>query len=101
MDGRNLLRSLAAAAMFTKTFCAILLTASAAMAATLPRALPSGTVTCGSNKYSVSAIEAAIDAGVKDMDDDYYPGRLTLAFTAASYAYSSTDDYPHQYYEYV
>ena len=43
--------------------------ASAALAA-----LPSGTVTCGSNRYSVSAIEAAINAGVQDMDD----GRLVL-----------------------
>ena len=60
--------------MLFKTLSVILLSASAAMAASLPRALPSGTVTCGSNKYSVSAIEAAINAGVEDMDDDYYPG---------------------------
>ena len=49
--------------------------ASAAMAVSLPRALPSGTVTCGSNKYSVSAITAAINGGVKDMDSGYLPGQ--------------------------
>ncbi|EKM53271.1 uncharacterized protein PHACADRAFT_259503 [Phanerochaete carnosa HHB-10118-sp] len=68
--------------MLFKTLSAILLSASAAMAASLPRALPSGTVTCGSNKYSVSAIEAAINAGVEDMDEGNLP-----------------DDYPHQYYD--
>lgn len=68
--------------MFTKTLCAVLLAASAAMAASLPRSLPSGTVTCGSNKYTVSAITAAINGGVDDMNSDYYP-----------------DNYPHQYYD--
>ncbi|KIP04074.1 hypothetical protein PHLGIDRAFT_76528 [Phlebiopsis gigantea 11061_1 CR5-6] len=52
------------------------------MAASLPRSLPSGTVTCGSNKYTASAITAAINAGVDDMNSDYYP-----------------DNYPHQYYD--
>ena len=64
--------------MLFQTLSTVLLAASAALAASLPRSLPSGTVTCGSNKYSVSAIEAAINAGVQDMNDDYYPGRLSV-----------------------
>ncbi|THH30552.1 hypothetical protein EUX98_g3637 [Antrodiella citrinella] len=63
--------------MFTKTFAVLLLAASSALAS-----LPSGTVTCGSNKYSVSSITAAINAGVKDMNSGNLP-----------------DDYPHQYYD--
>lgn len=86
--------------MFAKTLCTVLLAASAAMAASLPRSLPSGTVTCGSNKYSVSAITAAINAGVKDMDDDYYPGELLRAYRDPSLT-AGLDDYPHQYYEYA
>ena len=45
-----------------------------------PRALPSGTVTCGSNKYSVSAITAAINAGVKDLDSGNLPGEYREFF---------------------
>lgn len=60
--------------MFFQTLSTILLAASAAMAASVPRSLPSGTVTCGSDKYSVSAITAAINAGVEDMDDGNLPG---------------------------
>ena len=53
----------------------VFLAVSAATAVSITgRSLPSGTVTCGSNKYSVSAIEAAINAGVKDMDAGNYPG---------------------------
>ncbi|TCD68871.1 hypothetical protein EIP91_009586 [Steccherinum ochraceum] len=63
--------------MFAKTAAVLLLAVSSAMAA-----LPSGTVTCGSNKYSVSAITAAINAGVKDQSSGNLP-----------------DDYPHQYYD--
>ena len=43
-------------------------------ASPLKRSLPSGVVTCGSNRYTVSAITAAIDAGVNDMDEGVYPG---------------------------
>ncbi|PAV18076.1 Ribonuclease ribotoxin [Pyrrhoderma noxium] len=53
-------------------------------ASPLKRSLPSGVVTCGSNRYTVSAITAAIDAGVNDMDEGVYP-----------------DNYPHQYYDYA
>ena len=38
-------------------------------------ALPSGTVTCGSNDYSPSAVEDAVNAGVNDMNSGYYPGK--------------------------
>ena len=62
--------------MLFKTLSTVLVAASAAMAANIPRALPSGTVTCGSNKYSVSAITAAINGGVKDLDDGNLPGAL-------------------------
>ena len=53
------------------------------------RALPSGTVTCGDNKYSVSAIEAAIDAGVDDMDDGDFPGKclFSLVMTVTHLTY--------------
>ena len=63
--------------MLFKTLSVVLLSASAALAASLPRALPSGTVTCGSNKYSVSAIEAAINAGVEDQESGNLPGKST------------------------
>ena len=76
--------------MLFKALSAVLLAASAASAASLPRALPSGTVTCGSNKYSVSAITAAINAGVKDMDDDYYPG------ASAPHSVSALDSHEHR-----
>ena len=52
-----------------KTIFSILLATSATLAA-----LPSGTVTCGNNRYSVSAITAAINAGVKDMQSGNFPG---------------------------
>jgi hypothetical protein len=61
--------------MLFKTLTVLLLSAATVLAAPTARALPSGTVTCGSNKYSVSAIEAAINAGVKDMDDGDFPGK--------------------------
>jgi hypothetical protein len=54
-------------------FSAISLALGAALSVT-PRQVPSGTVTCGSNQYDGSAIEAAIDAGVNDMNNGYYPG---------------------------
>ncbi|EJD07848.1 ustilago Sphaerogena ribonuclease U2 complexed with adenosine 2'-Monophosphate [Fomitiporia mediterranea MF3/22] len=63
--------------MLYKVVPVLLLSVSAAFAA-----LPSGTVTCGDNRYSVSAITAAINAGVRDMESGNFP-----------------DDYPHQYYD--
>jgi len=45
-------------------------------------ALPKGSVTCGSNVYSVSQLTSAINAGVKYLNS----GNLQ-------------DDYPHQYYD--
>lgn len=54
----------------------LLLSATAAMAAVA--SLPSGTVTCGSNRYSVSAITAAINAGVKDMQSGNLPGMYSF-----------------------
>jgi hypothetical protein len=53
--------------MFKSIFTASLLVASV-LAAAVPleeRALPSGTVTCGSNKYSVSQVSAAVSQGYK------------------------------------
>jgi hypothetical protein len=43
---------------------------------TLPvfAALPKGTVTCGSNRYSPSQLTAAINAAIKDMNSGVYPG---------------------------
>ncbi|KAL5483573.1 hypothetical protein ACEPAI_8805 [Sanghuangporus weigelae] len=63
--------------MLSKSYLALLLSALPALAA-----LPSGIVTCGSNRYTVSAITAAINAGVRDMESGNFP-----------------DDYPHQYYD--
>lgn len=48
----------------------------AGLAATIPRSLPSGTVTCGSNKYSASELTAAINAGIADMDSGNLPGQF-------------------------
>lgn len=65
-------------------------------------ALPSGTVTCGDDRYSVSAIEAAINAGVEDMNSDYYPGPYSAIYSDLFRLTSDIkDDYPHQYYEYA
>ena len=50
-------------------FVALLFFVSAAFAS-----LPSGTVTCGDNKYSVSELEAAINAGLEDLDDNNLQG---------------------------
>jgi hypothetical protein len=58
--------ALALASLFTSAFAA----------------LPKGSVTCGSNVYTVSQLTAAINAGLKDLNS----GNLQ-------------DDYPHQYYE--
>ena len=68
MQQRGSVRSKALIKMFT-SLLTIALSVSVALAA-----LPSGTVTCGSNKYSVSAIEAAINGGVKDLDSGNLPG---------------------------
>lgn len=54
--------------LFAK-LAALVLAASSALAA-----LPSGTVTCGDNKYSVSELQDAITAGLKDLDDNNLPG---------------------------
>lgn len=55
--------------MFFTKLAALVLAASSALAA-----LPSGTVTCGDNKYSVSELTSAINAGIKDLDDNNLPG---------------------------
>jgi len=54
--------------------------ASLARGVTIPRSLPKGQVTCGSDLYSVNDITAAINAGVGYLDS----GNLQ-------------DDYPHQF----
>lgn len=79
----------------------ILLSATAAMAAVA--SLPSGTVTCGSDRYSVSAITAAINAGVKDMQSGNLPGMYSFFMTRYERGdqHVFLDDYPHQYYEYA
>ncbi|TDL19072.1 Ribonuclease/ribotoxin [Rickenella mellea] len=53
-----------------------------AFATSVIATLPSGTVTCGSNRYIASELTAAINAGVKDLNS----GNLQ-------------DDYPHQYFD--
>jgi len=40
----------------------------------LPRSLPTGTVTCGSNSYSPSELTAAINAGVDDKNSGNLQG---------------------------
>lgn len=60
--------------MFSLAFVVASLFAALASSAAVPRSLPSGTVTCGKNKYAVSAISAAINAGVKDMNAGNFPG---------------------------
>jgi len=60
------------------TFSAVSLALGAARRMT-PRQVPSDTVTCGSNRYDSSAIEAAIGAGVTDMISGYYPGKCIFA----------------------
>ncbi len=55
--------------MFVAKLIALVFAASSALAA-----LPSGTVTCGDNKYSVSELTAAINAGIKDLDANNLPG---------------------------
>ncbi|KAI0796452.1 Ribonuclease/ribotoxin [Irpex lacteus] len=68
--------------MFKQIAVALLAVSAATAASIAGRALPSGTVTCGSNKYSVSELTAAINAGVKDLNSGNLP-----------------DNYPHQYYD--
>lgn len=55
---------------------ALLASVVAGLAASIPRSLPSGTVTCGSNKYSVSELTAAINAGIADMKSGNLPGQF-------------------------
>ncbi|KAH8110878.1 ustilago Sphaerogena ribonuclease U2 complexed with adenosine 2'-Monophosphate [Phellopilus nigrolimitatus] len=69
--------------MFSKVLSVFLLGASVVTAASVSvAAVPSGTVTCGSNQYTGSAITAAINAGVSDQASGNLP-----------------DNYPHQYYD--
>lgn len=74
--------------MFTQPILTLLALTTLATALSLslptPRALPSGTVTCGSNKYSVSAITAAINAGVKDLDSGNLPGECAAFLSVCS-----------------
>ncbi|KAF7978717.1 hypothetical protein HWV62_45001 [Athelia sp. TMB] len=67
--------------MLSHTFAALLVAASV-MGRSLPRTLPTGTVTCGSNGYSATELTSAINAG--------------LLFLLAN---DLQDDYPHQYYD--
>ncbi|KAI0690272.1 Ribonuclease/ribotoxin [Cytidiella melzeri] len=67
--------------MFKQIAVALVLTSATMAASIAGRSLPTGTVTCGSNKYTASELTAAINAGLKDMDSGDLP-----------------DDYPHQYY---
>jgi hypothetical protein len=50
----------------SKTVLAVLTVTCAASALPQRRSLPSGTVTCGSKKYSVSQVSAAVAQGYKD-----------------------------------
>ncbi|TRM59537.1 Ribonuclease/ribotoxin [Schizophyllum amplum] len=43
--------------------------AAVASASVIPRAWPSGTVTCGSHKYSLSQVKAAVAQGIKYEDN--------------------------------
>lgn len=75
--------------MLVKVLSFFALVASAAVAAPHEsRSLPTGTVTCGSDRYSVSAIEAAINAGVDDMNEGNFPGMrhsITLSVIERTY----------------
>lgn len=59
--------------LILSAFSAASLALGAALRATR-REVPSDTVTCGSNQYGGSAIQAAIDAGSQDIDTGYHPG---------------------------
>lgn len=58
-------------AMLKLSICTAVAIALAASASALPerRALPSGTVTCGSARYSVSQVVAAVDQGFTDFEE--------------------------------
>ena len=64
-------------AMFLKAM-SVLALAAVVVAAPGPRSLPSGTVTCGRDNYSVSSITAAINAGVSDMNSGNLPGACVV-----------------------
>lgn len=75
--------------MFKYLAIAVLAVSSAAAASLSGRSLPSGTVTCGSDKYSVSQITAAINAGVKDMQSGNLPGQYYSGVVTQSSTYIS------------
>lgn len=52
--------------MFAATLLSLVAAASAVV---LPRAWPSGDVTCGSNVYSLADVKAAVQNGVDHLDD--------------------------------
>ncbi|EIN12042.1 guanyl-specific ribonuclease C2 [Punctularia strigosozonata HHB-11173 SS5] len=66
-----------------KTIIAILAVVGSIAALPGRRALPSGTVTCGSNRYSVSQVVNAVDQGF-----DLHEEGKTLG----------SDEYPHQFF---
>jgi len=68
--------------MYTRLWLLFVSAASLARGLTIPRSLPKGDVTCGTDVYTVAQITAAINAGVGYLDS----GNLQ-------------DDYPHQYYD--
>jgi hypothetical protein len=72
--------SLFIVAMFAKSALVLAAVAAGAHALATPRSLPTGTVTCGSDKYSVSAISAAISQGYK-----YYQSGQTVGTSYPSY----------------
>ncbi|KZP08650.1 Ribonuclease/ribotoxin [Athelia psychrophila] len=67
--------------MFSRALIVLVAATSLALGSALPRALPSGSTTCGSNSYTASELTTAINGGVKYLNDN-----------------NLQDDYPHQYY---
>lgn len=94
--------------MFKSVLTASLLVVSA-LAAAVPRALPSGTVTCGSNKYTVAQVSAAVAQGYKYESAGTTVGssacpRLPFTFYGPDahgfMRFVCSDSYPHAYNNY-
>lgn len=60
--------------MFFARIAVAVAAASTVLGSVLPRTLPTGTVTCGSNKYSPIELSAAIIAGNAFLNDDNLQG---------------------------
>lgn len=68
--------------LFGRALLTLAAAASVALGATLPRSLPSGTVTCGSNKYTSSELTSAINAGINYMKTNNLQGKFKAMLKA-------------------